>query len=266
MKIYLFVGMVDKKANISYYLTMERTEVLEKLGLTEKEASVYLALLELGTAAVQTLANKAGVKRTTVYSILSDLQKRGLVQEVPQTKKALYTAESPQYLLTNLNKQQELLNRFLPDLLVLHNRQKEKPKVQLFQGEEGVKLVYQKIFEAGGAWFFGTSTEVAKLDAGWANAFFKRMRQNRYPVRDLFSKNPQDMAYAKNHERGPMHEVRWLPPGMSFPSDNAIFGDNVVFFSFRPQIFCVMVTSKEVAQSLKVLFELAWQSVRPFVN
>jgi len=239
---------------------METREVLEKVGLTEKEASVYLALLELGTAAVQTLARKAGVKRTTVYSILSDLQKRGLVQEVPQTKKALYTAESPQYLLTNLNKQQELLAHFLPNLLALHNLQKEKPKVQLFQGEEGVKLVYQKIVEAGGVWFFGTSAEVTKLDTAWANAFFKRMRQNRYPVRDLFARNPQDIAYAKNHERGPMHEVRWLPKGMSFPSDNAIFGDNVVFFSFHPQIFCVMISSREVAQSLKILYELAWQS------
>ena len=239
---------------------MERKDVLEKVGLTEKEASVYLALLELGTAAVQTLAQKAQVKRTTAYSILVDLRERGLVQEVPQSKKALYTAESPEYLLTMLNKQQDLLTRFLPDLLVLHNRQKEKPKVQLFQGQEGVKLVYQKIFEAGGVWFFGTSAEVSKLDVAWANAFFKRMKQNRYPVRDLLGQNPGDIAYAASHERGPTYEIRWLPKNMSFPSDNAIFGDNVVFFSFRPQIFVVMITSREVTQSLKVLYELAWQS------
>jgi len=43
---------------------------LEKLGLNEKEARVYLALLELGESNIQGLSAKSSVKRTTVYDIL----------------------------------------------------------------------------------------------------------------------------------------------------------------------------------------------------
>ena len=106
---------------------METVEVLRKTGLNEKESQIYLALLELGTASVQSIAFKAGIKRPTTYLVLDDLQAKGLVSEVPQ-KKALYTAESPERLLGDLSKKEELLKRFLPDLVALHNAKKEKPQ------------------------------------------------------------------------------------------------------------------------------------------
>lgn len=37
--------------------------VLEKFGLSEKEAKIYLATLELGQATVQQIAKKAGLVR-----------------------------------------------------------------------------------------------------------------------------------------------------------------------------------------------------------
>ena len=55
---------------------MELIEVLNKTGLHEKEAKVYLALLELGTADVSDIAAKAGVKRPTSYLVLDELKER----------------------------------------------------------------------------------------------------------------------------------------------------------------------------------------------
>lgn len=48
---------------------------LEQLGLVGKKADVYLASLELGSASVIEIAKKAGVKRTTCYDILFELEK-----------------------------------------------------------------------------------------------------------------------------------------------------------------------------------------------
>ena len=47
--------------------------ILKNLGLSEKAAQVYLASLELGEAPVQKLAERAGLKRTTVYYVLEEL-------------------------------------------------------------------------------------------------------------------------------------------------------------------------------------------------
>jgi sugar-specific transcriptional regulator TrmB len=237
---------------------MEISNVLQKIGLHEKEASVYLALLELGTASVQGIAQKAGIKRPTTYLILDDLQARGLVSEIPQSKKVLYKAESPEFLSGEMRRKDELLKRFLPEMMALYNVQKDKPRVQLFPGREGVRQIYQKTFEAGEVWLFGTTRDMGTLYLDELQKFVGRSKQKIVKVRDLLARSVQDIAYSKEASNGDNYQIRFLPSDMDFPSDAAIFGDNVVFFSFRPQIFAVMITSREVAHSMRSLYALAW--------
>lgn len=59
---------------------MENLEkTLEKIGLNEKEASLYLATLNLGEAPMSRLSKEAGLKRTTAYQIFRGLEKRGIM-------------------------------------------------------------------------------------------------------------------------------------------------------------------------------------------
>lgn len=241
---------------------METLQVLEKVGLNEKEASVYLALLELGTASVLSIAVKAGLKRPTTYLILDDLVARGLVSLVPQSKKALYTAEAPERLISDIRKKEELLKRFLPNLEALHNAKKEKPNVQLFQGKEGVRQVYEKVFEKGEVWFFGTIREVSRLDPQGLKDFLKKTKESRVQVREIITDTLEDREYStKWRGQSDTHHIRFIPTGMNYAvSDSAVFGDSVVFFSFHPQAFAVMITSREISGTLRTLFEMAWQS------
>ena len=244
---------------------MESIEILEKIGLNEKEASVYLALLELGTATVHPIATKAAIKRPTTYLILDQLQQKGIVSVIPRAKKALYTAESPEKLLTDLKKKEELLKGSLPSLLALFNTKKEKPQVQLFEGREGVKLVYNKIHTANDVWFFGSTREVQKYDLEGLEEFVKRTQKEGNRVRDLLTSSPEDIAYAKRVQAGgSKYEIRFVKEGFKFLTDNAGFGDSIVFFSFHPQVFAVMITSREISQAIKTLFEFAWEAGEPY--
>lgn len=55
-------------------------ERLQKLGLTQKEAVIYMATLELGIASpTSTIAKKANILRTTAYNILNSLVQKGIV-------------------------------------------------------------------------------------------------------------------------------------------------------------------------------------------
>lgn len=243
---------------------MEVLEVLNRIGLTYKESAVYLALLELGTATVHPIAAKAGIKRPTTYLILDQLQQKGMVSVIPRVKKALYTAESPEKLAGDLKKKEELLKSSLPNLLALYNAKKEKPQVQLFEGIEGIKQVYDKIFAGGEVWFFGTAEKIMKIDFQAALNFLRRSAQQGIKVRDLLSQSQENYAYAREAQKSKTYELRFVPKDMNFPTDSAIFGDSVVFFSFRPQIFAVLLTSSEIAQSLRALHQLAWLSAEPF--
>jgi predicted transcriptional regulator len=238
---------------------MEITEVLAKVGLNQKEADVYIALLGLGSASVETIAKKSGTARATTYLVLSNLQKQGLVSQVPQNKKTLFTAESPEKILASLNKQTELVQRVLPDMLALYNEKKEKPRAQLFQGKEGVREVYNIMFTAPEGWFFGTINGIMKIDPEGLKAFMRRARKLGFKIHDLVGATPTDMVYVKEMQ-GPTYESRIIPPGLTTPSDSGIFGDNVVFFSFHPMPFAVLITSKDIAHNLRTLFELGWRS------
>ena len=74
---------------------------------------------------------------------------------------------------------------------------------------------------------------------------------------------PEHRKYAKRAS-AKNYAVRFLPKGFSFPTDNGIFGDSVVFFSFRPQVFAVMITSKDISAAMRVLHEITWQSSMPY--
>ena len=51
--------------------TTNLTMILQNLGLNPKEAAIYVAAMELGTAsAVSIIAKKANINRTTAYDIL----------------------------------------------------------------------------------------------------------------------------------------------------------------------------------------------------
>ncbi len=244
---------------------MDTLDVLNQIGLNTKEAQVYLGLLELGTATVHPIATKAGIKRPTTYLILEDLQKKGLISVVPREKKVMYTAESPEKLLHDLNKKQELIKRFMPNMLALYNAKKDKPQVLLFEGKEGISQVYEKIFSSPEVWFFATIRDVFSMFPDMPKLLMKRVRAKEMNVRELLTQTEADLDYLTWIEQSDNYQARLAPKHFSeFLTDNAIFGDSVAFFAFEPQIFAVMITSKQISQSFKVLYELAWRGSEPY--
>ena len=75
---------------------MERDNLLVKLGLTEAETAIYLAALELGKALPKHLAEKAKVKRPTLYQLLPSLLEKGLLSETVVGKRRYLVAEDAQ--------------------------------------------------------------------------------------------------------------------------------------------------------------------------
>jgi sugar-specific transcriptional regulator TrmB len=70
------------------YTGLEGVGVLVGLGLSERQAWVYLTLLRMGDTRARPVASLAGVPRQEVYGLLSELQQMGLVKQnltVPTT-------------------------------------------------------------------------------------------------------------------------------------------------------------------------------------
>ncbi|MEF8852513.1 MAG: TrmB family transcriptional regulator [Haloarculaceae archaeon] len=60
------------------------TDVLEEAGLSPYQASAYVALLELGSAAATVIAERSGVPDPRIYDVLRDLEQAGYVETYEQ--------------------------------------------------------------------------------------------------------------------------------------------------------------------------------------
>jgi sugar-specific transcriptional regulator TrmB len=244
---------------------MDINEILTQIGLTEKESAVYLALLELGTATVHPIAVKANIKRPTAYLILEQLQFKGLISMVPREKKVLYTAESPERIIQDLNKKQELMKRFMPNMMALYNSKKDKPQVLLYEGKEGVSQVYDKIFSSPQVDFFATIKDVFTMFPDMPKLLMKRVAAGEMKVRELLTQTDADLKYLTWIKQSEQYQARLVPKNFpEFLTDAAIFGNNVVFFAFNPTVFAVQITNMQVAESIKVLYNLAWSAAEPY--
>src|SRR5437016_12657639 len=122
---------------------MINTESLTILGLSDKETKVYLAALELGESLHKALADKAGIKRPTLYyEVLPQLLDKGLVTEAIKGKRKYIVAQDIEPYLALKKSQLEKAERAVPQLRALLASASIKPKLLLYEGIEGVKKVW----------------------------------------------------------------------------------------------------------------------------
>ena len=67
-------------------------QLLFKLNLNQKEATIFLSLVKLGKSHASAVGRDSGVTRTHIYDLVQDLVKKGLVSEVEERGIKTYEA------------------------------------------------------------------------------------------------------------------------------------------------------------------------------
>ncbi len=124
---------------------MELTESLLNLGLNEKEASVYLALLGLERATAYTIGIRSKLKNATAYVVLDNLVSKGFALKIPQADKHYFIAKSPRECIAIAQEKLSATKEMLPELLAIQKKADEKVSVAYFEGFEGIKKMYDQL-------------------------------------------------------------------------------------------------------------------------
>lgn len=140
-------------------------QALKKLNLSEKEARVYLALLELGPATPYKIAKRSRLKRPTAYVIAEELVEKGLIVQMTGEKKKQYIARSPDSYIEDVEKRVREAKQVLPELTALQRKGSDKPNVLYYEGTEGLKRAYEyKIDDFRGKEIVGFFARANDLD------------------------------------------------------------------------------------------------------
>lgn len=242
---------------------MDLETILVKCGLEPKEARVYLTLLELGSAKVQVIAERAHLKRPTAYVILEQLSAKNFVVKTYQAKKIVYAPENPDILVRALRQKEELLAGALPLLALRMGSARARPRIKIYEGKNGVEHVYDEIYDSDAVCFFGAIKNLSEDFRGLTDRLTKIIKAKKISVRDLLTHDPKDSDFAlASQSRN--YEARVIPSELDLFADGAMYGDKVAILSIKNDLFAVVIESKEVADTFRSLFELAWKQSTPF--
>ncbi|MDD5290120.1 MAG: helix-turn-helix domain-containing protein [Patescibacteria group bacterium] len=252
--------------------------LLIKLGLDENEAKIYLALLELGPALVTEIGQKADVGRTTCYDVLERLVKHNLVTYASgQAAKRKYSAMPPHNLvgfLERKHRQQEKqlveLKEKMPELKMLY-KETERPTVKFFEGVEGVKSIYAETLKAKGEILsVGDCEEWDTPELSVWGANYNRQRSKlKIKERVIIPAGEKTINWFIDYPTTKKYtEFRILPKekiNYLFYSEINIYDDKVVIALLkRPNRLGIMITSRQFANLLRALFEMAWLAAEKY--
>ena len=242
--------------------TTNLTATLQNLGLNEKEAKVYLACLELGSATVQEVSDKAGVKRTSVYNFLEDMKARGFITEVKQGKKMLLIAEDPRALLKKADEQKKQLEEILPEFLSIYNLPGEKPKVRFYQGIDGLKRIYEDTLKEGGEIYLISDYEkmFSAIEPDWMWQYAKRRTEKGIKAFSI-AKDGSMAQEVKIRDSEQLRETRFVKD-VNFETEINIYGDKVALLSFRSPYAGVIIEDRAIAQTLRSMWKIIWNQAK----
>lgn len=248
-------------------MTLEKQ--LEQIGFHEKEAKVYLACLQLGQDTAYHIAQKCGLKRATVYFTLNLLVERGLVS-IWKTKKAtLWRAANPKKLFTQIKRKEETLAEIFPLLQSIYNFDEDRPNIQVFEGQAGVRQIYSEVVDylvkGKEVLFWGDVSHIWNLLEDITRKYLKGYQKGRYKIREILNESERNKEYVKSirKNKNPRHLIRFLSEDQIFSgNDNIVFGNKLAIFSTQNKLFATVIESQDIAKSYRILFELAWKSAK----
>ena len=230
--------------------------ILEKIGLTNKEAKIYLSLLKLKLAPVTKISEESGVDRTQTYDILQSLIERGLASYSLKNNTRHFSPANPNQILYDLQEKEREFRSILPDLKQLLAQQPEKISVEIFKGIDGLKAVYKNLLKSKKDYLLlGTPQIFEKILPIFSKQFLRQVEKDNLKEKIIFS-NREKFTKLKNGQ------YKYLKQDIFNPTDALIYDKHVVLFIWSEPYYAILMRSKEIEQTYRKYFDFLWKQAK----
>ncbi len=244
--------------------------LLKKIGFSENEIQVYLAVLKLGPSPVRKIAEEAEVNRGTTYDILKSLLSRGIVSYYHKEKKQYFVGEDPEVLLDYLEQKrkqtedlrQEVKKR-LPELRSLLDRAGGKIVAKYYEGPMGIKNILRDLIVSleqskKPRYVAYSSSSISPYLYTKYSDFTKQRIEKKIHV--------QVIAFGDHGDEVPEYaERKWLTRDRKKVPPNyiLIYAGKVAFISVRSngEPVGVLIEDKAVFETQLLLFNALWKTL-----
>jgi len=242
-------------------------DLLKKIGLTEGETKVYLALLELGPSTVGPIVKKSGIAYSNIYEVLQRLAEKGLVSFVKREKTKYFQAYSPEKLMDyvgkqegEIQKQKSELQKIVPLLKKMAEVTGEKLEAEVYTGMKGVFSAFEKMaryYEVGEDYLFLYNDEPGILEM--TDSFFIKLdplnKKVNLKMQGISQPTYKKSKFVKKIQK--YMQMRYVD--MPLPANVDICKDKLLFVSWSSKPVAFLIHSTDMADKFKKYFNEIWK-------
>jgi HTH-type transcriptional regulator, sugar sensing transcriptional regulator len=243
---------------------MKVIKELRELNLEDNEIRVYLSCLKLGSSKVHEIAKKAELIRTTTYGLLRSLIEKGLVSTVLKNNITYFQAAPAKQLIEIIDEKRKKIQNILPELEKIQKSITSVHKIQLFEGEEGIKTVINdivnkpnnivKIIGSGQKWF--------NLSEAFVTIYYRKKVEMKVHTNVIVPDTKEERESLKNVEMKNT-KMRFLKE-VNFNGTCYIYQDKLAFVSYEEENVHGFIIQDAILFNLQnTMFDNLWKQAKP---
>ncbi len=245
-------------------------EVLKKIGLSDKEISVYLTVYQCGSLTAGSISKRTKINRGTVYSLLKVLQTKGYVYSVSKKDAQFFLAVEPKKLIHVFEKQEKEIERkkqslegIIDEIEALKYPHTIKPRVTFHEGEVGIRQIHQKIIEAKqDVKSFFPSEMVPDYFRSFINKDFIKEKKKAGIKSKIVAPKSKRAEEIKARDKEENRQTKIVPKNkLDIQAEISIFGQSIAMISYNPQeMMGTLIESEDMSNTLEQIFDYVWKN------
>ena len=236
---------------------MER-EILEDLGFTNVEITVYLTILEEGPTTSGPIIEKSRLQSSVVHRALVSLSKKGVINFVKKGKNKEYQSIEPKELLQFIENKRRRLLEILPELEAKKNKIKNKNETEMIIGKKAIFTALNNLILNGkrNEEYLSFSLIEPHNDPEIIS-FYKqhnlRRRERKLQVKVLVNIQVKGI-YEKNYSKELLKKANVRYTSFHLPQGIVIFRDTVLLHTWEDTPTAIKITNNLISRQFKEFF------------
>ena len=243
---------------------MNLKKILIDQGLTDKEAVVFITLVELGETHPSAIARRSGLNRSTVYAVLKQLAENGLVSNIKRNNQLYFRTVDLNIFFEDRKEKFEELEHAMPKLKNLKSIYDSSPQITFYEGDDGIIQIMEDTLKTENKEILCWSSVDSAMETVFKHyhpKYVKKKNELGIWIRGLFQYEKSALKFKEGVD-SKYREV-FLIPKDKFPFENEIniYDNKMSIISHKDKIG-VIIENAAIANTQRSIFNFAFEYAR----
>lgn len=246
-------------------------KILVDCGLSIEQAKIYTYLLSNGLSPAKQISAKTGVGRALTYKIIDQLIALNLVEKRDDIGKiSLFLPKHPKNLKQAIEEKSNNLAHAISDFSSIFgvlssefNALSGRPNVQFYEGITGLQRVYGDILDLNENIMI-ISSPIAKSNEETLQLIKEQITKQAVQKIQTRAITPiqKELTSERLAEDAMNLVTRKIIPAekLNIPAQIIIYGDKVSITNFKESILTVVIESKYISETFRIMFNYIWEN------